>query len=393
MNAMTGVLELTILMPCLNEAETLGACILDASRFIDRIGIAAEILIADNGSTDGSQQIATSLGARVIDAPVRGYGGALSGGIAAARGQFVIMGDADQSYDFSQLDAFIERLRAGAAIVIGNRFKGGISPGAMPALHRYLGNPVLSFTGRLFFGVPAGDFHCGLRGFDRQAILGLDLRTTGMEYASEMLVVAALNDLAIAEVPTTLSPDGRSRPPHLRTWRDGWRHLRFLLIYSPRWLFFYPGLALILTGLILTLLLIPGPVQIATGVTLDVHTLIAASATLLAGIQTVLFGILARRFAEAGGLIPASVRFGGWLRQVTLERMLALGLLILSAGLAGAIVSLTRWSDAGFGPLKYDQTMRLFVPATTAILAGLQLSFGAFLLGLASLIRKGRKPS
>jgi hypothetical protein len=388
---MTGVLELTILMPCLNEAETLGACILDAQRFIDRTGIAAEILIADNGSTDGSQQIATSLGARVVDAPIRGYGGALSGGIAAARGRFVIMGDADQSYDFSQLDAFVERLRAGAAIVIGNRFKGGISPGAMPALHRYLGNPVLSFTGRLFFGVPAGDFHCGLRGFDRQAILGLDLRTTGMEYASEMLVVAALNDLAIAEVPTTLRPDGRSRPPHLRTWRDGWRHLRFLLIYSPRWLFFYPGLALILAGLILTLLLIPGPVQIATGVTLDVHTLIAASVTLLAGIQTVLFGILARRFAEAGGLIPASVRFGRWLRQVTLERMLVLGLLILAAGLAGAILSLTRWSDAGFGPLKYDDTMRLFVPSTTGVLAGLQLSFGAFLLGLASLIRKDRK--
>lgn len=380
-------IELTILMPCLNEAETLGACVDRARSFLDRTGTAGEILVADNGSSDGSQEIAESHGARIVPAPVRGYGGALAKGIAEARGRFVIMGDADLSYDFGALDPFLGRLRRGADIVVGNRFKGGIAPGAMPFLHRYLGNPLLSFAGRLFFHVPAHDFHCGLRGFRRDAVRGLDLRTTGMEYASEMLVVAALDKLRIDEVPTTLAKDGRSRPPHLRTWRDGWRHLRFLLIYSPRWLFLFPGLALILLGLILSAILIRGPIVLSPGISLDVHTLIAAGAAILAGLQIVLFGLVAQRMAEANGLIPASVRFQRLLAFVTLERLLLAGVLVFVLGLAGALFALADWSNAGFGPLDYRATMRVFVPSTTAIVAGLQMAFGAFLLGMARMIR------
>ena len=237
-------LELSIVMPCLNEAETLATCIRKAQSFLSGAGIAGEVVIADNGSTDGSPGIAASLGARVVNVEAKGYGSALRGGIEAARGRFVIMGDADDSYDFAALTPFVERLRAGDQLVMGNRFRGGIAPGAMPSLHRYLGNPVLTSIGRLFFGSPCGDFHCGLRGFEREAILGLGLRTTGMEFASEMVVRATLDELRIVEVPTTLSKDGRNRPPHLRSWRDGWRHLRFLLMYSPRWLFLYPGLLL-----------------------------------------------------------------------------------------------------------------------------------------------------
>lgn len=381
----SGALELTILMPCLNEAETLGACIEDAQAFLIRSGIAGEVLIADNGSTDGSQAIARARMARVVDVERRGYGAALAGGIAAARGRFVIMGDADRSYDFTALEPFVSTLRNGADIVVGNRFKGGIAEGAMPWLHRYLGNPVLSFTGRLFFGVPAGDFHCGLRGFSREAVLGLDLRTTGMEYASEMLVVAALNKLKIAEVPTTLKPDGRSRPPHLRTWRDGWRHLRFLLIYSPRWLFFYPGLLMLAAGLLMTVLLLPGPLALGRGVTLDVHTLIAANVLVVLGLQSIIFGVVARRFAEASGQIPKSVRFGSMMRAATLERVFVLGVLVIAAGLTGAAWAFGRWSGSGFGALEYQATMRLFVPSTTAIVCGFQITSCAFLLGIAGM--------
>jgi glycosyltransferase involved in cell wall biosynthesis len=231
------VLELTILMPCLNEAETLATCITKARSFLSRTGISGEILIADNGSIDGSQTIARDLGARIIPVTTRGYGSALRTGIQAAHGRFVIMGDSDDSYNFSLLDDFVEKLRAGYQLVMGNRFKGGILPGAMPPLHRYLGNPVLTAIGRLFFRSACGDFHCGLRGFERSAILALDLQGSGMEFASEMVVKATVHNLRIAEVPIVLSPDGRTRPPHLRSWRDGWRHLRVLLLFSPRWLF------------------------------------------------------------------------------------------------------------------------------------------------------------
>ncbi|MCC6920456.1 MAG: glycosyltransferase family 2 protein [Alphaproteobacteria bacterium] len=378
-------------MPCLDEAETLGDCIDEAQAFLIRSGITGEVLIADNGSTDGSQAIARVRHARVVDVSRRGYGAALAVGVAAARGRFVVMGDADGSYDFANLMPFLERLRAGADIVMGNRFQGGIEPGAMPWLHRYVGNPVLSFIGRLFFHVPAGDFHCGLRGVRRDAIAALDLRTTGMEYASEMLVVGALNKLAIAEVPTTLRPDGRSRPPHLRTWRDGWRHLRFLLIYSPRWLFFYPGLAMLSAGILLTLLLLPGPAEIMPGVRLDIHTLLAANVAVILGLQSIIFGVVARRFAEASGQIPSSVRFARVLKAASLERVFLLGVLVLIAGFTGAIVAVARWTETGFGALEYQASMRVFVPSTTAIIAGFQLTSCAFLLGIAGMAHTNGK--
>ena len=293
--------ELTILMPCLNEAETLAVCITKARAFLERTGIDGEVLVADNGSTDGSRAIAAEHGARVVEVPVRGYGAALLEGTRQARGRFVIMGDADDSYDFTRLDAFVERLRAGDELVMGNRFKGGIVPGAMPPLHYYLGNPVLTGIGRLLFGSPCRDFHCGLRGYAKASIEALELRTLGMEFASEMVVRATLQGLRIAEVPTTLKKDGRSRPPHLRSWRDGWRHLRFLLMYSPRWLFLYPGLALLAVGLLLTALVLPGPLALGFA-TLDVHTLVLAAAATLLGTQTVTFAWLTKLFAINEGL-------------------------------------------------------------------------------------------
>src|SRR5271165_6547534 len=274
--------ELTILMPCLNEAETVGRCVSKARAFLAQSGVAGEVLIADNGSTDGSQAIAASLGARVVPIASRGYGNALIGGIRAAHGRFVIMGDSDDSYDFSALGGFVEKLRAGYQLVMGNRFRGGIRPGAMPPLHRYLGNPVLTAIGRIFFRSPCGDFHCGLRGFDRAAILGLDLQASGMEFATEMVVKATVAKLRLIEVPTKISPDGRGRPPHLRSWRDGWRHLRFLLLFSPRSLFLYPGFGLFAIGCLAMAWLLPQPRQLGS-VGFDVHTLLYASLAVVVG--------------------------------------------------------------------------------------------------------------
>jgi glycosyltransferase involved in cell wall biosynthesis len=374
-------LELTILMPCLNEAETIATCIGKAMAFLHANGIAGEVLIADNGSTDGSRDIAQSLGARVHPVEERGYGAALLGGMSAARGRYIIMGDADDSYDFSALTPFIDRLRAGADLVMGNRFKGGISPGAMPPLHRYLGNPVLSFLGRLFFNVPTGDFHCGLRGFNRERFLSLDLRTTGMEFASEMVVRAALASYRMEEVPTRLHPDGRSRPPHLRTWRDGWRHLRFLLIYSPRWLFLYPGLLITFVGLFGTAMLLPGPVRVG-GIGFDIHTFIVSCLAILVGLQTVTFAIMARKFGESRGLVPRSPRYGPLLSTITMERMLLLALAMGSAGLIGMIYCVMTWANTGFGPLEYQSLLRVLTLSTTAVAAALQMAFAAFLLGV-----------
>lgn len=374
-------LELTILMPCLNEAETIATCIGKAMTFLSTNGIKGEVLIADNGSTDASRDIALSLGARVLSVAERGYGAALLGGMVAARGRYVIMGDADDSYDFTALSPFLEGLRGGADLVMGNRFKGGITPGAMPPLHRYLGNPVLSFLGRLFFDVPTGDFHCGLRGFNRSRFLALDLRTTGMEFASEMVVRAALAKFRIEEVPTRLHPDGRSRPPHLRTWRDGWRHLRFLLIYSPRWLFLYPGLLITLVGLFGTAVLLPGPVRVA-GIGFDIHTFIVSCLAILVGLQTVTFGVIARKFGESRGLIPPSERYSPFLSAITLERMLLLALAMGSAGMVGMIYCVMTWASTGFGPLEYQSLLRVLTLSTTAVAAALQLAFAAFLSGV-----------
>src|SRR6185312_3774274 len=296
--------EVSVVMPCLNEAETIASCIKKARHSLYELGIVGEIVIADNGSTDGSAEIAKSLGARVTQVAAKGYGNALMGGINAAHGTFVIMGDADDSYDFSTLGPFIEKLRQGFDLVMGNRFSGGIGPGAMPSLHRYLGNPVLTFVGRLFFKSPVKDFHCGLRGFRKDSISKLDLRTTGMEFASEMVVKATLQKMRITEVPTTLSKDGRSHPPHLKTWRDGWRHLRFLLLFSPRWLFLYPGALLMGIGLLIGLSLLPSP-RVIGGLVFDIHTLLYAALAIIIGFQAIVFATFTKVFAISEGLLPA----------------------------------------------------------------------------------------
>ncbi|MBV9430239.1 MAG: glycosyltransferase family 2 protein [Hyphomicrobiales bacterium] len=379
MNFNASAPELTILMPCLNEAEALGTCIEKALAYLAKSGVQGEILVADNGSTDGSQEIARKLGARVVPVGEKGYGAALIGGIMAARGQFVIMGDADDSYDFSQLDDFLAKLRQGFSLVVGNRFKGGIAPGAMPILHRWLGNPVLSFIGRTFFKAGIGDFHCGLRGFETQAMRNLNLRATGMEFASEMVVRARLWGLSIAEVPTTLKKDARSRAPHLRTWRDGWRHLRFLLMFAPRWLFFYPGLALILAGAVVSLLLLPGPVRIAPNVSLDVHTLLVASVSTLIGTQCLSFAVVVRRYAASRGLLPASHTVERLLVPITLERVLFSALFLAIVGIGGIIWCVVQWASAGFGPLHYGLVIRVLTVSVTAVAIALQLVFTAFL--------------
>ncbi|MEO5808190.1 glycosyltransferase family 2 protein [Devosia sp.] len=375
---MADALELTILMPCLNEAETLAICIAKAQSFLDRTGIAGEILIADNGSTDGSQAIAAAGGARVQPIPERGYGAALAGGISAARGRFIIMGDADDSYDFANLDAFVAELRAGKALVMGNRFKGGIAPGAMPWHHKYIGNPALSFLGKLFFKTVASDFHCGLRGFDRQAILGLNLRTTGMEFASEMLVKATLSGLPVAEVPTTLSKDGRSRPPHLRSFRDGWRHLRFLLLFSPRWLFLYPGIALTLIGLLAGAILLVGPLRVGH-VVFGLHTFLVAAMCVIVGVQSISFAVIGRRFASRYGFIPRSGTYHDILEALSLERILLAAMLLMALGVAALLWGFAQWAARDFGPLNASTTMRAMILAITALVTGFQLMMSGFM--------------
>jgi glycosyltransferase involved in cell wall biosynthesis len=380
-------LELTILMPCLNEAETLAVCVDKARGFLERTGIKGEVLVADNGSTDGSQAIAEAHGARVAPIPERGYGAALIGGINAARGKFVIMGDADDSYDFENLEGMVEKLREGADLVMGNRFKGGIKPGAMPFLHKYLGNPVLSFIGRLFYQIPVGDFHCGLRGFSRESMLKLKLQSPGMEFASEMVVKSALHGLKMAEVPTVLSPDGRSRPPHLKTWRDGWRHLKFLLLHSPRWLFVYPGLLLVALGVIGSVFLTQGSVRVNPHLELDVHTLVVACFSILIGTQLVMFGALSRRYAQVEGFLPPTNNFKTLVWGMTLEPILRVAGVILLGGVIGCVWAVSEWAHAGFGPLLYNNVMRVLVPSLTAVAVAVQLGAAGFLASLFS-IRK-----
>jgi glycosyltransferase involved in cell wall biosynthesis len=371
-------LELTILMPCLNEAETLATCISKAQAFLRRTGIQGEVVIADNGSTDGSQEIARQLGAVVVPVAQRGYGAALAGGIEAARGRYVIMGDADDSYDFSALDAFVAELRKGADLVMGNRFRGGIAPGAMPWHHRYIGNPVLSFIGRLFFRTSIGDFHCGLRGFSRAAVQGLYLRTTGMEFASEMVVKATQAHLVVREVPTTLSKDGRSRPPHLRSFRDGWRHLRFLLLFSPRWLFLYPGAALLWMGLVVGGVLLPGPVRYGS-VTFDIHTFLVAALCIIVGLQSISFAVIGRRFASRYGFIPRSDSYDRFLEALTLERILLVSAALMLIGLGALVWGLGEWAARDFGDLDSNTTMRPAILAMTALVSGFQMMMSGFM--------------
>lgn len=374
----TSAVELSILMPCLNEAETLGTCIKKAQKYLTENDIAGEIIVADNGSTDGSQDIAKSMGARVIHVRQKGYGSALRGGILSATGQYVIMADADDSYDFSNLNPFLYKLRQGYDLVMGNRFKGGIKRGAMPPLHKYLGNPVLTWIGKLFFASPCNDFHCGLRGFRRDAIEQLDLRTTGMEFASEMVVKATLNKMRITEVPTTLSPDGRSRPPHLNTWRDGWRHLRFLLLYSPRWLFFYPGLFLMAMGLTSTFGLISSP---------KIHTLLYSSAAIIIGFQLVSFAVFTKVFAINEGLLPRDAKLNRLLRFINLEGGLIAGCILLLIGVISSVYAFMLWENTSFGALNPVEVMRIVIPAVTTLALGFQIIFSSFFLSVLGLKR------
>jgi glycosyltransferase involved in cell wall biosynthesis len=382
-----GEIEVSIVMPCLNEAETLGTCIRKANDWMQENHINGEVIIADNGSTDGSQEIARSLGARVIPIEQRGYGSALMGGISAAHGTFIIMGDSDDSYDFRNLSPFLEQLRAGYDLVMGNRFTGGIAPGAMPPLHRYLGNPVLTSIGRLFFRSACGDFHCGLRGFRKEAIMQLDLRTTGMEFASEMVVKATLYQMQITEVPTTLSPDGRSRPPHLRSWRDGWRHLRFLLLYSPRWLFLYPGIALMFAGLVTGIWLLPAP-QTIGNVTFDVHTLLYAAMAIVIGFQAIVFAAFTKIFAISEHLLPDDPRLHTFSKTLTLETGLVVGVICILLGLVGSVYAIGDWGARSFGTLDPVQMLRVVIPSVTLLTLGFQTILASFFLSVLGLKRK-----
>jgi glycosyltransferase involved in cell wall biosynthesis len=371
--------ELTILMPCLDEAKTIATCVHKAREFLRRTGIAGEVVVADNGSTDGSAELAQEAGARVVRVADRGYGNALIGGIGAAYGRFVIMADADDSYDFSQLDAFVAGLRAGNLMVIGNRFHGGIRSGAMPFLHRYVGNPLLSFAGRLLFASGVGDFHCGLRGVDRTATLKLGLHAPGMEFASEMIVKATLAHWRIAEVPTVLSPAGRARPPHLRSWRDGWRHLRFLLMMSPRWLMLYPGATLIAIGVAAELAILRGPIRIG-GVGFDIHTMLYAAGATILGVQLVLFSLLARTIGVLKHVLPMRPPLARFLRVFTLERGILLGLSLGVAGFGLAVYSVLTWAHARLAALDPATMMRVAIPSVTLMLAGAEIIFSSFLL-------------
>ena len=380
-------IEISVVMPCLNEEKTIGACVAQALAALDHAGLRGEVIVADNGSTDRSVEIALELGARVVQVEKKGYGSALLGGFSAARGVFIIMGDADQSYDFTHIPAFVAKLREGHDLVMGNRFRGGIAPDAMPALHRYLGTPVLTALARLFFKIPSGDINCGLRGFRRDAIRRLDLRTTGMEFATEMVVKAAIFRLPIAEVPTTLQPDGRGRPAHLRTWRDGWRHFRFLMLYNPRWLFLYPGMGLMLAGTIVGLWLLPGPRSVH-GVTLDVHTLLFAGLAVLLGFQSVAFALFTKVFAAMEGLAPEDPRLNPFFRHVTLEIGLVIGVLLMAVGLAAWLAVLTTWGSRQFGPLNIDATMRVTIPGAVLIALGFQTFLTSLFLSVLGTARR-----
>jgi hypothetical protein len=382
-----GPVELSVVMPCLNEAKTLAVCIERALATLAEHGIRGEVVIGDNGSTDGSQQIARALGARVVHVPARGYGAALMGAIAVARGTFVIMGDSDASYDFGEIPRFLEKLREGHQLVMGNRFLGEIKPGAMPWKNRHVGNPVLSGIGRLFFRIPVGDFHCGIRAFEKKAIDALDLRSTGMELASEMVVKAQMHGLRLTEVPATLSPDGRDRPPHLRPWRDGWRHLRFLLVYSPRWLFLYPGAALMTLGTLIHVALLPGPLRVGDA-TLDIHTLLYGGAMILVGAQGVFFAVLSKIFAITEGLQPEPSGYQPFFRRVQMEHGVVAGAVLALAGALGSVFAVTSWAGREFGPYDPNVAMRIIVPSVVLLALGAQTIFSSFFLSLLGMKRR-----
>jgi hypothetical protein len=373
-------------MPCLDEAETLATCIEKIRSFLAESGVEGEIIVADNGSQDGSQQIARDLGVRVVDVQRKGYGSALRGGIEAARGRYVIMGDADDSYDFTRLHDFLRELRAGNDLVMGNRFAGGILPGAMPWLHRWIGNPILTAIGRVFFRSPMGDFHCGLRGFRKDAYEKMKLRSTGMEFASEMVIKSTLLGLTMAEVPISLHPDGRSREPHLRTWRDGWRHLRFMLLFSPRWLFMIPGVMMFVLGLVISAILIKSSVVIG-GIEFDIQTLYAATLLCLLGYQLIIFAVFTKAFAVSEGFHPTP-RYYEWIfNYVGLETGVIAGALTSVIGFGALWMAVEGWSEVGFGGLDPRETMRQIVPGGVLMMLGVQTIYSSFFLSILGLER------
>ena len=378
---MKRLLEVSILMPCLNEAETIGRCVDRARESIARLDIRAEILVADNGSTDGSQQIALAHGARVVTVDEPGYGAAIRGGVAASSGRYIIMGDADESYDFAEIPPILERLRVGDDLVMGNRFAGGIEKGAMPWSHRWIGNPVLSMTGRIFFASHVRDFHCGLRGFSVDAFRRMRLNTTGMEFASEIVVKASLASMKVSEVPITLHKDGRSRSPHLRTWRDGWRHLRFLLLFCPRWLFVIPGVALMLLGSLMTLWLVGGTRYVGS-VGLDIHTMLVSGVFALIGYELMLFGAFIKVFGMRAGFLPSSRRTDSFFRVATLEKGLLFGGALTLTGLALVLVAVVSWGRSGYGVLDTQASMRPLIVAVLLIAGGVQTIFASFVLSM-----------
>ncbi len=370
--------EFSFVLPCLNEVLTLEVCVKKCRIAAEKNNIDIEIVVADNGSNDGSIALAESLGCRVVHVEKKGYGSALISGIKAAKGEFVVMGDADDSYDFSDIEHFVVNLRNGADIVIGNRFKGGVQPGAMPPLHRYLGNPVLSFLGRIFYNTDIGDFHCGLRGFRREKVLSLGLRCSGMEFASEMLCKAVIHKFNIIETPIKLYPDGRDRAPHLRSWRDGWRHLRFLLIHSPNWLFIYPGLLLTVLGALLGGSLLGGPIEVSFG-RLDVSALVFSSAFLLLGLQMLGLGCLTKIFHHR---LYTPDHKPPLFANITVEKVLIVGSICLLGGMVGAFYSLGQWQANNFGNLDPTVILRSVVPSVTGILAGGLLLINGLVLGV-----------
>jgi glycosyltransferase involved in cell wall biosynthesis len=379
--------EFSVVIPCLNERQTLGDVISSARRSIESLGISAEIVVADNGSSDGSPELAAELGARVVRVHERGYGAALMGGVAAARGEYVLMGDSDGSYDFTSIAPFIESLRDGCDVVVGNRFAGGIAPGAMPFLHRYVGNPLLSFISRRLFRTGCGDVYCGLRGFRRAAVLDLDLRSLGMEYAIEMVVKAKLSGLRVVETPTRLFPDARDRKPHLRTWQDGWRSLRLLLLYSPRWLFLYPGVTLAGVGAAVFFWLLPAQ-RIVGGVAFDVHTLFYAAVAIVIGVQAITFAVLANAFAISEGLLPVNAQLPVPFRWMTSAGAFVAGGLLTIAGFASSVAALEIWGHRSFGELHYSHTLRFVIPGGVSLALGCELLFAAFLMSLLELRRR-----
>lgn len=383
----TGV-EISIVLPCLNEEKTLGICIRKAQGFLARHNLRGEVVVADNGSTDRSVEIAQALGARVVPVAQKGYGSALRGGFAAAQGKYILMADSDDSYDLEHLEPFLEKLRQGYDLVMGNRFKGGIAPNAMPWHHRYIGNPVLSFIGKLFFRTPANDFHCGIRAFTKEAIERMNLQTTGMELASEIVIKASILGMKVCEVPTRLFPDGRGRPPHLRSFRDGWRHLRFLLLYSPAWLFLYPGLFLLAAGGLLSLLLFFGPVDIGFRY-IDFHTFIAAGSLSYLGLNMVSFAAITRVYAYRSGLLPNPPRLFALFRFLNLEKGLLAGGLLALLGLILLIRALLLSNN--FAQIGYDNSVRLVFGGALALVSGAQVIFTSFVLSMLGMKTSGKE--